>query len=379
MSREARFLEALIATEALSDLLPQLHEHAVCAVSGHGSILFQFTGDALRPISTFGMKDVPPGTRVDPAFADRLFRHRRPLFVPGPGSAVFVPLTYINVNVGVLQVDCPEPPSASQLEALAAAAHAFALAMERDRLTGGFQIQSAELRTRLVQSEKLVALGQFVAGIAHELNNPLQAVLGHLELMRATGAFPKAIRRDMQRVYREADRAAKIVRNLLVFAGARRTRRRRTSVNALLSRVLSLRARAQRNAGIEVVRNHSDNLPRVQGDPLLLHQALLNIIMNAEDALGTAGGRIESHTTVDHRNGLTTVVIQVRDTGHGIPDDVLPRVFEPFFTTKEVGKGTGLGLAITYGIIQDHGGQVVAANHPDGGALVTVRLPVEQE
>jgi two-component system NtrC family sensor kinase len=239
------------------------------------------------------------------------------------------------------------------------------------------EAERAELRNRLVQSEKLAALGQFVAGIAHELNNPLQGVLGHLELMRATGAFPKGLRRDMQRIYREADRAAKIVRNLLVFAGSRRLVRRRTSLNATLSRVLSLRAPAFRAANIEVVRQHSESLPRVKGDPLLLQQALLNIVLNAEQALGENGGRIETSTSVRQDGDGEHVVVQIRDTGPGIEPAALPRVFEPFYTTKEVGKGTGLGLAITYGIIQEHGGQIVASNHPEGGAVFTVQLPVE--
>jgi signal transduction histidine kinase len=239
------------------------------------------------------------------------------------------------------------------------------------------EAERAELRNRLVQSEKLVALGQFVAGIAHELNNPLQGVLGHIELLRATGAFPKTIRRDMQRIYREADRAAKIVRNLLVFAGSRRLVRRRTSVNATLSRVLALRAPALRAAGIEVARRHDEKLPRVKGDPLLLHQAFLNIVMNAEQALGAAG-RIETRTTLKNDGqGARTVLIEIRDTGPGIPPQVLPRIFEPFYTTKEVGKGTGLGLAITYGIIQEHGGEITVTNHPEGGAVFTVQLPVE--
>ena len=238
------------------------------------------------------------------------------------------------------------------------------------------EAERAELRNRLVQSEKLVALGQFVAGIAHELNNPLQGVLGHIELLRATGAFPKALRRDMQRIYREADRAAKIVRNLLVFAGSRRLVRRRTSVNATLSRVLSLRAPALRAANIEVVRRHADLLPRVKADPLLLHQALLNIVLNAEQAIGAAGGRIETTTSV-RRGGDTHVFLQIRDTGPGIPAAVMPRLFEPFYTTKEVGKGTGLGLAIAYGIIQEHGGRISASNHPEGGAVFTVQLPAE--
>lgn len=237
------------------------------------------------------------------------------------------------------------------------------------------EAERTELRSRLVQSEKLAALGQFVAGIAHELNNPLQGVLGHLELMRATGAFPKGLRRDMHRIYREADRAAKIVRNLLVFTGSRRLVRKHTNVNSTLARVLALRAPAFRAAGIEVVRTHEDRLPRIAGDPLLLHQALLNIVLNAEQAIGT-DGRIETLTALNRQDTVQEVVIQIRDTGPGIRTDAMPRLFEPFYTTKEVGKGTGLGLAISYGIIQDHGGQIAAANHPAGGAVFTVRLPV---
>jgi signal transduction histidine kinase len=233
-----------------------------------------------------------------------------------------------------------------------------------------------ELRKRLTQSEKLAALGQFVAGIAHELNNPLQGVLGHLELLRTTGAFPKHLRREVQTIYREADRAAKIVRNLLVFAGSRRLERRSVSLNVVLQKVLSLRAAAHRAIGIEVVRHYDDKLPRLQSDPLLLHQVFLNMVMNAEHAIAAAGGggRIEISTAVPAARDR--IVTTVRDTGTGIPEETLPRIFEPFYTTKDVGKGTGLGLAITYGIVQEHGGQIVAANHPDGGAVFTVELPI---
>jgi PAS domain S-box-containing protein len=236
------------------------------------------------------------------------------------------------------------------------------------------EAEREELRKRLTQSEKLAALGQFVAGIAHELNNPLQGVLGHLELLRATVAFPKELRREVQTIYREADRAAKIVRNLLVFAGSRRLTRRPVSLNAVLHKVVALRASACRAQDIEVVRHYDEKLPRVQSDPLLIHQALLNIVMNAEQAIAATGkpGRIEITTSLAAGNRLVTTI---RDTGSGIPADTLPRIFEPFYTTKEVGKGTGLGLAIAYGIVQEHGGQIVAANHPDGGALFTVELP----
>jgi PAS domain S-box-containing protein len=236
------------------------------------------------------------------------------------------------------------------------------------------EVEREELRKRLTQSEKLAALGQFVAGIAHELNNPLQGVLGHLELLRVTGAFPKQLRKEVQTIYREADRAAKIVRNLLVFAGSRRLARRAVSLPPILQKVVALRSAACRAADIEVVRHYDQKLPRVQSDPLLLHQVFLNIMMNAEQAIAATGrpGRIEI-TSKKTRDRLVTTV---RDTGDGIPEESLSRIFEPFYTTKEVGKGTGLGLAIAYGIVQEHGGQIIAANHPDGGAMFTVELPV---
>ena len=236
------------------------------------------------------------------------------------------------------------------------------------------EAEREELRKRLTQSEKLAALGQFVAGIAHELNNPLQSVLGHLELLRATGAFPRQLRQEIQTIYREADRAAKIVRNLLVFTGSRRLVRRPVNLNALLQRVLASRQASFRAQDIEIVRHYDEKLPRLKGDPLLLHQVFLNMVMNAEQALATAGrrGRIEITTVAKDGTG---VVATVRDTGDGIPFEALSRIFEPFYTTKDVGKGTGLGLAIAYGIVQEHGGHIAAANHPEGGAVFTVELP----
>ena len=238
------------------------------------------------------------------------------------------------------------------------------------------EAEREELRKRLGQSEKLAALGQFVAGIAHELNNPLQAVLGHLELLRTTGAFPKNLRREAQTIYREAERAAKIVRNLLVFAGSRRLARRSVSLNAVLQKIVSLRQSACRAQDIEVVRHYDSTLPRVQSDPLLLHQVFLNLVMNAEQAVVASGrpGRIEITTKL--AVSRDRVIATVRDTGNGIASDTLPRIFEPFYTTKEVGKGTGLGLAIVYGIVQEHGGQISAANHAEGGAILTIELPV---
>ena len=136
---------------------------------------------------------------------------------------------------------------------------------------------------------------------------------------------------------------------------------------------MALRQAACRALDIEVVRHYDEKLPRVQSDPLLLHQVFLNMVMNAEQAIAATGrpGRIDIST----RMVGDRIVATVRDTGEGIPPDALSRIFEPFYTTKEVGKGTGLGLAIAYGIVQEHGGHIAAANHPDGGAVFTVELP----
>ena len=233
--------------------------------------------------------------------------------------------------------------------------------------------EGAELRSRLTQSEKLAALGQFVAGIAHELNNPLQGVLGHLELLLQDAPPVTRIRRDLRLVFREADRAAKIVHNLLVFAGSRRITRRRLNVNHVVNKVLSLRATAIAAAGIAVEKDLAMKLPRIAGDALLLQQALLNLVLNAEQAMAmTTGPRrlgVRTHGSDD------AVQITITDTGPGIPPQAMSRLFEPFFTTKEVGQGTGLGLAIAYGIVQEHGGRVDAGNRPEGGAIFTIALP----
>lgn len=228
--------------------------------------------------------------------------------------------------------------------------------------------EQTALRERLGQSE---ALSQLVAGIAHELSNPLQGVLGHIELLRKTTRVPAAVADPLKRIHRDADRAARIVRNLLLLAGAGRLALRATSVNVALTRAVGLRAAACRQARITVRRQLGTGLPRVLGDALLLQQAFLNILINAEQALaGRPGGRIEIRTARKNR----AVVVEIRDNGPGLDEDIAPRVFEAFFTTREA--GSGLGLALTRRIVREHGGDVTACNTPGGGACFTMSLPV---
>lgn len=235
-------------------------------------------------------------------------------------------------------------------------------------------------RQRLAQSERLASLGQFVAGIAHEMNNPLQGVLGHLELLIRSGSpAARTLRKDLRGIYQEADRAAKIVQNLLIFSGSRPLTRKRLRLERVVSRALASRKATVRRLGIEVIRSEGEDLARTSGDPLLLHQALLNVLINAEHAASTGNAPARIWVTVknDRERGVISTII--RDSGAGIPDEALPRVFDPFFTTKDVGRGTGLGLAITYGIIQEHGGSISATNDPEGGAAFTVELPAMPE
>lgn len=231
------------------------------------------------------------------------------------------------------------------------------------------------LGRRLAQSERLASLGQFVAGIAHEMNNPLQGVLGHLELLIRTSEAARPVRPTLRRVLREADRAAKIVRNLLVFTGSGRVKRVRLRMDRVLSRTLATRVLALKRGKVTLTRAASGPVASVEGDPLLLQQALLNVIVNAEHAVAAGSRPPRIDTRVQTSEDGRTVSVVIGDSGAGIPPTALPHLFDPFFTTKEVGKGTGLGLAITYGIIQEHGGTILAANRADGGAEFTITLP----
>ena len=241
---------------------------------------------------------------------------------------------------------------------------------ERVRL----EAERAALRQQLHQSEKLAALGQFVAGIAHELNNPLQGVLGHLELMRETGRLTAAQKRDVRRRpprggARGADRPPP--------AALRRLGPPRTAplqARALLARALAVRARALRQAHIEVRRTFDARVPWLVGSPVLLQQAILNIVVNAEHAM--AGRADASRSPPGGRPTAGSRSSRFATPGPGLSEEARQRLFEPFFTTKDVGKGTGLGLALTYGIVQDHGGTIRARNHQQGGAVFTIELPI---
>lgn len=234
--------------------------------------------------------------------------------------------------------------------------------------------EQVQLRSRLRQAEKLSALGELVSGVAHELNNPLTVIRGYAQLLLgrddAVGAS-----RELQAITEHAERAARIVQELLTFARERPPAREAVDLNAVLQSVLDLRERQMLASGIRVVRHLAPSLPMLQGDPYQLQQVFLNILTNAEQALAESGheGLVEVSTRLDDEG---YVVAAIRDNGPGIPAAVADRIFDPFFTTKADRQGTGLGLSICYGIVNAHGGRIWADSTPGQGATFFVALPV---
>jgi len=235
--------------------------------------------------------------------------------------------------------------------------------------------QARDLYHQLLQAEKLAALGQTMSGVAHELNNPLATVLACAE--RLTGKpLDDTTRRDLDAIHNAAERAARIVRNLQTFARKRHTTRTMVDLNHVVRDTLALRAYEQRVANVVILEALAAGLPQVFADPHQIQQVLLNLIINAEQAMLGAHGRGTLILRSWHEPEHDAVKLEVSDDGPGVPADVQAKIFDPFFTTKEVGKGTGLGLTVAYAIAQEHGGSLSVASSGGRGASFTLELPV---
>lgn len=235
---------------------------------------------------------------------------------------------------------------------------------------------AAMIQAKLRHTEKMAAVGQLVSGVAHEVNNPLTAIMGFSDLLMENPELPESARRDLKVILEESHRTREIVKNLLSFARQRPAQRQSLQINSLLERTIALRAYDLSNSGVEVVEKFDDNAPALVGDAHQLQQVFLNILNNAFDAVRATGrpGQIQIET----RYRQDWIEISFRDNGEGIKHP--ERIFDPFFTTKEVGKGTGLGLSICYGIVREHEGEIVCANNKEmPGATFVVRLPVNSK
>jgi len=238
--------------------------------------------------------------------------------------------------------------------------------------------QSRDLYQQLVQAEKMAALGQTISGVAHELNNPLATILSWAERL-STKPLDDGVRLGVDVILSEADRAARIVRNLLTFARKRRSTRAMIDLNQVVSDTLARRAYDPELTRITIDTALATGLPPVLADAHQLTQVLLNLVTNAEQAMRSVGetGAVVIRTWLDVERDA--VALEVADNGPGIPLEIQGKIFDPFFTTKEVGHGTGLGLAVAYAIVQEHGGRIQVRSAPGAGASFVVELPLNGE
>ncbi len=261
-----------------------------------------------------------------------------------------------------------EVRSRDELRELADTLNAMAGALkERDE-----QIQEMA-RTRIQRSERLAMVGQLAAGVAHELNNPMQGIVAYAMLLREEMP-PDDERQEMvSQIVTQAERCTKIVRSLLDFARQRPSEARPTDVNKLIADTLALVERQALFHNVRVERRLADDMPPVTVDPAQIQQVLMNLIINAVEAMDGEGTLTVSTRS---RAGGSMVEVAVSDTGHGISPENLDRIFVPFFTTKAESHGVGLGLAISYRIVRDHGGTITVESEVGKGTTFTVRLPV---
>jgi signal transduction histidine kinase/BarA-like signal transduction histidine kinase len=333
------------------------------AANPHLKLIFGHPGEApeadVRPFDRDRFID--PQARVallerlttDGSVNDYLLRLRR-----ADGHAVWIELT--------ARADPPDNDRNVRLEALVRDVS------ERKKLDD----QTRDLHRQLLQAEKMAALGQTISGVAHELNNPLATILTLAERLSRRTGLEDSVHSGLETIFSESERAARIVRSLLTFAHKRQTTRAMVDVNQVVRETLALRAYEQRLNNVSVLDALASGLPQVFADGHQLQQVLLNLVINAEQAMLGVRGRGTLVVRTWHDAEQESVILEVNDDGPGIPDDVQSKIFDPFFTTKEVGHGTGLGLTVAYAIVHEHGGRIRIESYENAGASFFVELPL---
>ena len=296
-------------------------------------------------------------------------------------SMLVAPMRLGDRSIGTLSVDSTQANAFAEQDEhlLMTLATQAAVAIDNARLVRDLQRSLTELESTqeaLVQSEKLSAIGQLIAGVAHELNNPLQAVMGYAQLLQAKDVDDQ-MRHDLDRISVQSQRAAKIVQNLLTFARQRKADRQRVAINDIVERVVELRAYQLRVDNVEVVLDLADGPLETVADGNQLQQVMLNLVNNAHDAIRSA--RNDGEIRIVTRQRGQTILISCSDNGPGLSPEAKRHLFEPFYTTKDVGEGTGLGLSICYGIVSEHQGKIWAESEGGVGTTFHIELPVVHE
>jgi signal transduction histidine kinase len=288
------------------------------------------------------------------------------------GSQLVVPLFSRNEMVGMLFL-LPKnsllPFSEADLEFLTILSNQIATSLENAIL---YQTQKKTAQM-LLQSEKLAALGQLSAGIAHEINNPLGIIKNYLLLLSQKVSSPKG-KKELKVIQEETERIARIVRKLLDFYKPGMEKQTPTDIKKIVEETLSLVSSELKNGNIKTIKDFEEGIPSLFAYPDQLKQVFLNLLMNSKDSM-PKGGEI----SISLAKKKDKIEINFADNGPGIPEEILSRIFEPFFTTKANQQGTGLGLWICYSIIDNHKGTIKATNLKGKGACFTIDLPIASE
>ena len=236
----------------------------------------------------------------------------------------------------------------------------------------GAEEEGVRLQDQLRHADRLATIGVLSAGIAHELNEPLGSILGFAQLTAKAEGLPAQVSRDIEKIVRATLRARDIVKGLMLFARQMPPKKSRVDLNRLVNEALELLGPRLSRGGIEVSRSLAPNLPQLTADPSQLLQVIVNLAVNAVQAM-PSGGKLDVSTLLAGDN----VLIVVEDDGTGMSEEVLRQVFVPFFSTKDVGEGTGLGLSVVHGIVTSHGGSIRAESQPRRGTRFEVSLPIQ--
>jgi signal transduction histidine kinase len=234
--------------------------------------------------------------------------------------------------------------------------------------------EKRELYKQLIHADRLATIGQLAAGVAHELNEPLSNILGFAQLVRTTPGLPEKSKHDVDRIVEASLHAREIIKKLLLFARQLPTKKSKVNLNAIISEALELLEYRFEKGEIELVRHFAPRLPLIVADSRQLKQVIVNLTVNAIQAM-PKGGILTVCTAVEGAR----LTFWIEDTGTGMTEEVLDRIFVPFFTTKDVDQGTGLGLPVVHGIVTSHGGTIAAKSSPGKGTTFTIRLPLRKD
>ena len=237
-----------------------------------------------------------------------------------------------------------------------------------------FENEKEKLHQQLLHADRLVTVGQLTAGVAHELNEPLGSILGFAQLIKKYGEINENVGKDIDKIIKASLHAREIIRKLMLFSRQKTPEKTLFNINERIDDGLYLLESRIRKSNIRLVKNLSEDLPLIKIDPSQLHQVLVNLVVNAIQAM-PEGGTL----TITTEKSINTITLKVKDTGIGMTRDQMDKIFIPFFTTKDINEGTGLGLPVVLGIVQSHGGYMDVESTPGEGSTFIVKFPVNTD